>query len=60
MKDPENRKDSRRKNLQNNFRSKQEVSEEQRFLNKSKKQLKKKIEDTRADEAWEDWEIGEE
>lgn len=57
MKDPENRKDSRRKNLQNNFRSKQEVSEEQKFLNKTKKQLKKRIEDTRAEEAWEDWEM---
>ena len=60
MIEPENRKDSRRKSLQNSFRPKSEISEEQKFLKKSKKELKKKIEDTRAEEAWEDWELPEE
>lgn len=56
MKDTDNRKDSRRKSLENSQRSKRDVSEEQKFMNKAKKQLKKKIEDARADEAWEEWE----
>ncbi|NBU33507.1 hypothetical protein EB118_18130 [bacterium] len=56
MKDPENRKDSRRQSLQNHNRSKKDISEEQKFMNKAKKQLKKRIEESRADEAWEAWE----
>jgi|APCry1669188879_1035177.scaffolds.fasta_scaffold32940_2 hypothetical protein len=57
MKDQDNnRKDSRRQNLQNSVRSKKDISEEQKFMNKAKKQLRKKIEDARAEEAWEDWE----
>lgn len=55
MKDPD-RKESRRKIFDNDFKTKIEISEEQRFLNKAKKQFKKKIEDVRAEEAWDDWE----
>jgi|LakMenE18May11ns_1017448.scaffolds.fasta_scaffold9852260_2 hypothetical protein len=55
MTEPENKKDLRRQKLsENNKREK--VSEEQRFLSKTKKQLKKQKEDMRADELWEDWE----
>jgi hypothetical protein len=32
------------------------VSEEQRFVSKSKKQHKRKIQDMKAEEIWEDWE----
>lgn len=49
-------KDQRRqKFLDKNFK-KREISEEQRFLSKNKKQIKKKIEDIREEELWEDWE----
>jgi hypothetical protein len=56
MKDQENNKDHSRHSWENNHRSKPEISEEQRFLNKAKKQFKKQKEETRADEAWEEWE----
>jgi hypothetical protein len=57
MIEPDNNKDSRRlkKIFDKNYK-KPIVSEEQKFLSKSKKQLKKKIEDIRADELLEDWE----
>jgi hypothetical protein len=55
MKD-QDRKESRKKNWDNNFKQKTEVSEEQKFMNKAKKQFKKKIEETRAEEAWDEWE----
>lgn len=50
------KKDLRRQNLANNQYKKEKVSEEQRFISKSKKQLKKQVEDMRAEELWEDWE----
>jgi hypothetical protein len=50
------RKENRRKNFDTTHKYKNEISEEQRFLNKAKKQLKKKKEDVRADEAWNEWE----
>lgn len=49
-------KDLRRQKINQNQQKKEKVSEEQRFVSKSKKQLKKQIEDMRADELWEDWE----
>jgi hypothetical protein len=52
----QDRKDIRRKNLADKTYSKPSISEEQRFISKSKKQLKKKIEDIKAEELWEDWE----
>lgn len=58
MKDND-RKENRRKNWDHTFKQKGEISEEQRFLNKAKKQFKKKIEDVRAEEAWDDWEDSE-
>jgi hypothetical protein len=54
MTDSDNRKEYRRKKLQNQHR-KPEVSEEQKFINKSKKNLKRQVEDLRSEEAWEDW-----
>lgn len=57
MIEPENNKDNRRlkKIVDKNYK-KPIISEEQKFLSKSKKQLKKRMEDIRADELWEDWE----
>lgn len=49
-------KDNRRKKFQNKSVKKYDYSEEQRFLSKSKKERKKKIEDIRGEELWEDWE----
>lgn len=50
------KKDLRRQKIANNHNKKERVSEEQRFISKSKKQLKKQVEDMRAEELWEDWE----
>lgn len=50
------RKDLRRQNIQGKNLKKQQISEEQRFLSKSKSQLKKKKEHIREEELWEDWE----
>lgn len=55
MNDP-NDKDQRRQKFQNKNVKKYDYSEEQRFISKSKKERKKKIEEIRGDELWEDWE----
>ncbi len=55
MTEPDNKKDLRRQKLAENSK-KEKISDEQRFLSKSKKQLKKQKEDMRAEELWEDWE----
>jgi hypothetical protein len=55
MNEPENRKDYRRQSLSKNTK-KEKISEEQRFLSKSKKQKKQEIEEIREEEIWEDWE----
>lgn len=57
MIEPDNHKDNRRqkKIVDKNYK-KPTISEEQKFLSKSKKQLKKRMEDIRAEELWEDWE----
>lgn len=49
-------KDLRRQKIANKQYKKEKVSEEQKFISKSKKQLKKQVEDMRAEELWEDWE----
>jgi hypothetical protein len=49
-------KDQRRQKFIDKNLKKREVSEEQRFLSKNKKQMKRKIEDIREEELWEDWE----
>jgi predicted polyphosphate/ATP-dependent NAD kinase len=50
------KKDVRRqKFLDKNFK-KDKVSEEQKFVAKNKKQLKRRMEDMKAEELWEDWE----
>lgn len=56
MNDPENRKDNRRQKFSKNNVKKEKISEEQRFLSKSKKQKKQEIENMRQEELWEDWE----
>lgn len=55
MTEPDNKKDQRRQKLSETPK-KEKVSEEQRFLSKSKRQLKKQIENMKVEELWEDWE----
>ena len=51
-----NYKDLRRQKMVDKNTKKDMVSEEQRFLSKSSKQHKRKVQDMKADELWEDWE----
>jgi|688.fasta_scaffold05897_11 hypothetical protein len=56
MHDQDNRKDFRRQKFVNkNLPKREKISDEQRFLSKSKKEKKQKIEDLREEELWEDW-----
>lgn len=55
MTEPDNQKDQRRQKL-SEVHKKEKISEEQRFLSKSKKQFKRQIADMKAEELWEDWE----
>jgi hypothetical protein len=56
MTDPDNKKDLRRQKIaEKNFKN-DHLSDEDRFVSKSKKQHKRKIQDIRAEELWEDWE----
>lgn len=55
MLEPENKKDQRRQKLSESYK-KEKVSDEQRFLSKSKKQFKRQVQDLKAEELWEDWE----
>jgi hypothetical protein len=55
MSDPD-KKDLRRQKFVEKTYQKPRVSDEQRFVSKSKKQFKKKIEEIREEELWEDWE----
>jgi hypothetical protein len=52
----QDKKDLRRQKLVDKTYKKPQPSEEQKFISKSKKQFKKKIEEIRGDELWEDWE----
>lgn len=58
MNDQNDPKDQRRQKFQNKNVKKYDSSdfEEQRYISKSKKERRKKIEDIRGDELWEDWE----
>lgn len=57
MHDSDNRKDYRRQKLSDKYLNKKEkISDEQKFLSRSKKEKKQKIEDLREEELWEDWE----
>jgi hypothetical protein len=56
MNNPDNRKDQRRQKFLSKPDKKNEYSEEQRFVSKSKKEMKRRMEDIRGDELWEDWE----
>ena len=51
-----NRKDFRRKQLNNKFLDKRDKNEENHNSPKVKKQMKKRMEDMKADEIWDDWE----
>lgn len=53
---PENRKDQRRQKFLSKHDKKYDLSEEQRFVSKSKKEHKRKMQDIKGDELWEDWE----
>jgi predicted transcriptional regulator len=55
MSEPE-KKDLRRQKLVDKNYKKEKLSEEQKFLSKSKKDLKRKIEDIIEEELWNDWE----
>lgn len=55
MLDPD-KKDLRRQKFVDKTYKKPQVSDEQRFFSKTKKQFKKKIEDIREEELWDDWE----
>lgn len=50
------KKDFRRQKFLEKNLKKQQISEEQKFIAKNKKQLKRRIENMKADELWEDWE----
>lgn len=52
----DNRKDQRKQKFVDKTYKKQQISDEQRFVSKSKKQFKKYQQDLRAEELWEDWE----
>lgn len=56
MSESNEEKDLRRQKFLNKNSKKHDLSEEQRFLSKSKKERKKKLEDIRGEELWEDWE----
>jgi hypothetical protein len=52
----DNRKDQRKQKFVDKAYRKEHVSDEQRFVSKSKKQFKRHQQDLRAEELWEDWE----
>lgn len=56
MSDQEKKDLRRQKQFINKTRQKPKVSDEERYLSKSKKQLKNKIKEIQAEEIWEDWE----
>lgn len=56
MSDQDNNKDLRRQKFVDKTYKKNQISEEQRFISKSKKRFKKQIEEIREEELWEDWE----
>lgn len=51
-----NRKDFRRKQIVNKFLDKKDKNEEAHNSPKAKKEIKRRMEDMKADEIWEDWE----
>ena len=53
--DNKDRKEIAKKNFTNKKKRDKDISEEQRFISKTKKQFKSKIENIRQEELWEDW-----
>jgi len=56
MSDFDNNKEIRRKKFNNKSHKKSDIPEELRFISKSKKQIKRKLEEIKEEELWEDWE----
>lgn len=54
--DLDNRKDYRRKNIKNKSLDKKDYLDEESYTPKARKEIKKRMEDMKADEIWEDWE----
>lgn len=50
------RKDFRRKNIKNKSLDKRDRFEDETYAPKARKEIKKRMEDMKADEIWEDWE----
>lgn len=50
------RKDFRRKNIKNKSLDKRDRFEDDTYTPKTRKEIKKRMEDMKADEIWEDWE----
>jgi hypothetical protein len=53
--DNKDRKEIAKKNFTNKKKRDRDISEEQRFISKTKKEFKSKIENMRQEELWEDW-----
>jgi len=54
--DRDSRKSKKKNNQFKKTKRYEDISEEQKFISKSKKAFKHKIEDIRGDELWQDWE----
>lgn len=54
--DFDDRKDYRRKNIKNRFLDKKDHFDDEYYAPKTRKEIKKRMEDMKADEIWEDWE----
>lgn len=54
--DFDDRKDYRRKNIKNKSLDRKNHFDDEVYLPKNRKEIKKKMEDMRADEIWDDWE----
>jgi hypothetical protein len=54
--DFDDRKDYRRKNIKNKSLDKRNGFDDESYVPKVRKEIKKRMEDMKADEIWEDWE----
>lgn len=52
----DDRKDYRRKNIKNKSLDKKDRFDDEYYAPKTRKEIKKRMEDMRADEIWDDWE----
>jgi hypothetical protein len=56
MSDFDNNKEVRRKKFNHRHQKKSDIPEELKFISKSKKQVKRRLEEIKEEELWEDWE----